>query len=408
MKWTRRLFRRNEQRAITSVPWIQGGPAPSYVSTSAAASVIPLFACWRILADNIASLPVQTFQRNATTRQPNPFLPDLLYRPAARDNLFQWMHKCVISLAARGNAYGLITARNDFAYPVNIEWLHPDEVWVDEERPTDPIYYWRGMPLPTEDVFHIPWFVMPGRVVGLSPIQAFAKTLGVNIAATEYGRSWFENGGNPPAVMKNTAKTLNPEESAAFRDRLAVTMRSRKPLVFGSDWDFEALKVNPEESQFVETQRLTATQIAAIYGVPPGMVSGEQGGGSVTYSNAESEAINLTTLTFRPWLVRIENAISDQLAGREMMRFNVDAMIRVDTKTRYEVYSLALNDGWMNADEVRALENLPPLPNGAGQVYKSLAPAPAPVPAASQDQLSPEGRAFLELLASERDANARD
>ncbi|PIB11272.1 MULTISPECIES: phage portal protein [Streptomyces] len=405
MKWTRRLFRRTEERAITSLPWDVGGAMPSQVSSQTAGRIVPLFACWRILADNIASLPVQTFQRNAATRLPNPFLPDLLFRPAARDNLFQWLHKCVVSLAARGNAYGLITARDNFGFPVNIEWLHPDDVWVDEERPTEPIYHWQGMPLPTEDVFHIPWFVMPGCVVGLSPIQWFASTLGENVAATEYGRRWFENGGTPPAVMKNSAKTINPEESEEIRNRLSIAIRSGKPIVIGNDWDFTALDVNPNESQFIETRRLNATAIASIYGVPPGMVGGDQGGGSVTYANVEQQTINLTTLTFRAWLVRIENAVSDQLAGRQMMRFNVDAMIRVDTRTRYEVYSLALQNGWMSVDEVRALENLAPLPNGAGQVYKSLAPQPAPVPPDEQ-QLSPEGRAFLELLASERDANA--
>ncbi|MFD4551410.1 phage portal protein [Streptomyces sp. NPDC058466] len=408
MKWTRRLFRKAEERAITSLPWDAGGPMPSQVSAHGAQSLIPLFACWRILADSVASLPVQTFMRNATTRAPNPFLPDLLFQPSARDNWFQWIHKCMMSLVSRGNAYGLIVERDKFGFPVTIEWLHPDDVFVDEERPTMPLFYYQGQSVPTEDMFHIPWVVMPGCVKGLSPIQAFAKTIGVGIAATDYGRSWFENGGTPPATMKNSAKTVNPDESTEIRDRLSAAMRSRKPLVFGNDWDFNALKVNPEESQFIETLQINATQMATIYGVPPGMVAGTQGGGSVTYSNAESEAINLVTLTFRPWLVRLESAISPQLAGRQMMRFNVDAMIRTDTKTRYEVYGLALDQGWMNVDDIRALENLAPLPDGAGQVYKSLAPPPpppVPVPPGEQ-QLSAEGRAFLELLVSERDAHA--
>lgn len=407
MKWTRRLFRKTEERAITSLPWAAGGPLPSQVSAQAAQSLIPLFACWRILADSIASLPVQTFRKNATTREPNPFLPDLIYQPSARDNWFEWVHKCVISLASRGNAYGLIVERNDFGYPLTIEWLYPDDVWVDEERPTMPVFHWRGQALRTEDVLHITWMVQPGCVVGLSPIQAFAKAIGVGLAATDYGRHWFDNGGTPPATMKNTGKTLNPDESTEIGNRLSAAIRAGKPLVYGSDWDFNALKVSPEESQFIQTLQLNATQIAAIYGVPPGMVGGSAGGGSVTYSNAESEAINLVTLTFRPWLVRIESAISDLLAGREYMRFNVDAMIRTDTKTRYEVHEIALRNGWMSVDEIRALENMAPLPDGAGKTYGPPAPVVAPVPPEpQQEQLSPEGRAFLELLASERNADA--
>ncbi|MEV1049662.1 phage portal protein [Streptomyces sp. NPDC049887] len=394
-----------ESRAITALPWVAGGPRPSQISATNATSLIPLFACWRTLADSIASLPVQTFMRNGPTREPNAFLPDLLFKPATRDNLFQWLHKCVISLCARGNAYGLITARNAFALPTRIEWLNPDDVWVDESSPVLPIYYYRGQEVPREDIFHIPWVVEPGRVVGLSPIQAFARTIGVGLAATDYGASWFENGGTPPATMRNNAKTINPQESKEIQSRLSAAMRSRKPLVFGSDWDFTALQVNPEESQFIETMRLTATQVAAIYGVPPGKVGGEAGG-SMTYSTVEMESLDLVGITLRPWLVRIESAISDVLPSREYMRFNADAMIRTDTLTRYQAYGMALEQGWLNLDDIRALENKSPLPNGAGQAYRLPGGSTQPGQDQDQDQdaRSAEATAFLQMLMAERRA----
>lgn len=393
----RRAFSRvMESRAITHLPWVAGGPSPSQVSAQAATSLIPMFACWRILADSIASLPIQTFMRNGPTREPNQYLPPLLFQPAVRDNLFQWLHKCVISLCARGNAYGMITSRDQFDYPTCIEWLYPDDVWVDEQDPVKPRYYYRGFELPREDVFHIPWVVMPGYVVGLSPIQAFAQTIGVGLKATEYGLSWFENGGTPPATMKNNAKTINPAESKEIQTRLSAAMRSRKPMVFGNDWDFNALQVNPEESQFIETMRLNATQIAAIYGVPPGKVGGDPGG-SMTYSSVEQESIDLVSITLRPWLVRIETALSTQIAGREQARFNSDAMIRTDTLTRYQAYGMALDQGWLCVDDIRALENRAPLPNGAGQVFKPLVETPQP-----QATRSAEADAFLQMLMSER------
>jgi len=351
------------KRALTSLPWVSGGPPVGAVSSERAIALIPLFACVRILADSIASLPVQLYRRDGADRTPVSFVPQLLFAPAARDNLFEWLHKLVVSLAMRGNAYGLVTQRDDFGFPTMIEWLNPDDVWVDETSAVRPVFYWAGVEVPSEQIVHIPWVVMPGRVVGLSPVAAFARTIGVGLSATEYGLSWFDNGGTPPAVMKNSQKTVTPVESEEISGRLAAAMRSRRPLVHGSDWDFTALQVNPEESQFIETMRLNASQIAAIYGVAPEMVGGESGG-TMTYANVEQQAINFVNFTLRSWLVRIETKLSALMPGREFVRFNADALIRADTLSRYQAHNLALSAQWKTPNEVRALEDMPPVPWG--------------------------------------------
>lgn len=371
------------KRAITSLPWNTGGPPPlGSVTAERAISLIPLFACVRILADSVASLPLQLYRKVGAAREKIDFIPQLLFAPAARDNLFEWLHKCMTSLAMRGNAYGLITSRDQFGLPIAIEWLNPDEVYVDETDLVRPVFYWRGRKVATANIVHIPWVVMPGHVKGLSPVAAFAQTIGVGLSATEYGLSWFDNGGTPPSTMKNTQKTISPDESEEIRDRLAASIRARRPLVFGSDWDFTALAVSPEESQFIETMRLNASQIAAIYGVPPTKVGGDSGG-SMTYANVEQEAIDFVQFTLRPWLVRLETKLSGLMTGSEFVRFNTDAMIRVDLQTRYAAHHSALTDGWQNVDGVRAIEDLPPLPNGEGQTY--VLPAARSLPQPSRE-----------------------
>jgi HK97 family phage portal protein len=373
-----RRFGAASARAITSLPWMVSGSSAGSVSAERAISLIPLFACVRILADSVASLPVQLYRRNldgTTTRV--TYVPQLLFTPDARGDLFLWLHKCVVSLALRGNAYGLIVQRDDLGFPTMIEWLHPDEVWVDETYPTRPVYYWQGREVPSADMFHVPWFVLPGKVVGLSPVQAFASTIGVGLSTTEYGRRWFDNGGTPPATFKNNAKTLDPGQAEVVSDRLMARIHAGRPLVYGNDWDFTALKVNPEESQFIETMRMNATQIASIYGVPPTKV-GAEAGGSMTYANVEQESIDLVNITLRPWLVRLENRLSVLMPGREYVKFNVDAMIRTSLLDRYTAHGMALSQGWRNRDEVRGLEDEAPLPDGQGQAYQvSAAPTTA-------------------------------
>ena len=363
------------RRAMTHVPWTSGGQSPFASAQHRAMSLVPVWASVRFLASNIASLPLQLYRRNGGTRQRIDFVPQLLFAPAALDDLYQWLQKLVVSLALRGNAYGLIVQRDDLGYPTMIEWLDPDDVFVDDLHPTLPVYYWCGQIVPREDIFHVPWIVPPGRAVGLSPMQVFARTVGVGLAVQQYGARWFENGGTPPAVMRNTQKTLTRGEADEIRDRLMSSISSGKPLVFGADWDFTALSISPEESQFIETARLNATQIAAIYGVPPTQVGGDSGG-SMTYANVEQEAINVVNFTLRPWLALIESRLSRLMPGSEFVKFNADAMIRGDTLSRYQAYNLALTGQWMVPNEVRATEDRPPVPWGDD---------PNPIPGASPE-----------------------
>lgn len=368
---------RPDRRAITEVPWDQGGVHGTSVNYDRAMSLIPLFACIRILADNIASLPVHAYRKLGEERIPMPSPPSLVQRPSIRQNWFAWIHQCMWSLCLRGNAYGLITARDGYGYPTMIEWLHPDEVYVEETYPSNPRYYWLGHPIPTEDVVHIAWMVPAGRVKSLSPIAQFAATIGVGLSATEYGKSWFDNDGTPPGTFKNLKKTVTPAESDTIKQRLMAALRSRAPLVYGADWEYTALKVSPEESQFIQTMQLNATMIAAIFGVPPEMVGGTTGG-SFTYANEEQHAIGFAQLTIRPWLVRIEAALNDLLPSAQRIELNIDALIRSDLITRYQAHSLALAGGFLTPDEVRAKENLPPLPNGLGALPRTAPPPPAP------------------------------
>lgn len=368
-----------EQRSIDSVPWSHGGPLQRAISTERALALIPFFACVRLLADSVASLPLQAHRKIGETREPLVTQPQLVAEPSAAVDAFTWKYQAVVSLAARGNAYGLIVSRDGFGHPTTVEWLHPDEVHVDESRPMAPRYFWLGRFMPREDIVHVSWFTLPGRVVGLSPVAAFAHSIGIGLHATSYGEGWFENGGQPPATFKNANKTVSAAESEQITDRLVAKIRSGKPLVYGADWDYNALSVTPEESQFIETMKLNATQMANIFGIPPEMVGGESGG-SLTYNNPEMNGLHFLKFTLRPWLTRLEDAFSGLLPERQYVRFNVDAITRADLLTRYQAHQIALETGFKNVDEVRALEDLPPLPDGQGNGFTPRVPPALTVP----------------------------
>jgi phage portal protein BeeE len=105
----------------------------------------------------------------------------------------------------------------------------------------------------------------------------------------------------------------------------------------------------------------------------------------MTYANVEQQQINFVMFTLRPWLVVLEHAFSALLPDRQYVKFNSDALIRADLKTRWEVNQIRLNLGAANVDEIRAQEDEPPLPNGQGQKYGSAA---QPLPAADNTPAS--------------------
>lgn len=367
-----------ESRAVTSVPWSVGAPSMTSVTQERALRLIPVYAAVRLVADLVSTLPLKSYRETGDERQPMSRLPQLFQQMDDAGALLDWLHRCMTSLLLRGNAYGLVTARDGMQFPTVIQWLNPDQVYCDDRNPWAPVWYWNGRVVPTEDMVHIPWFTVAGKVQGLSPIEAYATTVNVGLQAQSYASGWFDNGGVPPGTFKNTAKTVTTAESDEIKDRLVRAIQSRKPIVYGSDWDYNPISISPEQAQFVETARLTASQIAAIYGVPPEMIGGEKGG-SYTYSSPEQNALQLATLTLRPWLVKLERKFSSLLPMRQQVRFNADAIVRADLMSRMNAYKVAKDIGLRNLDELRALEDLPPLPNGQGQTF---APAPQPQPAA--------------------------
>lgn len=384
----RYVWRRNrpesvEQRAIVDLPWEAGGAAPSAsrVTFDRAVAFHAVFAAWRYLADQTATLPLHAYRDLGDRRQRMATLPQLFQQPSVQGTLVDWIHRAVISLLSRGNAVGMVTARDGFGFPTGVEWLNMADVYCDDgtgsRSPTGqagsfarPVWYYQGREVPRDSILHIPWFPIPGRVLGLSPMAAYATTVQAGLGAQEYARDQYGLG-QPPGTYQNTAMVLEQEVAERVKARLVNAIRARQPIVYGKDWIYSPLSINPFEAQFIESQKLGATQIAAIYGVPPEKIGGEAGG-SLTYNTVELNQIAAQTDAVRPLVTRLEAAFAKWLPERQYVKFNLDAPIRTDLKTRYEVHLLARQMGLRNVDELRELEDLDPIPNGQGGSFVPL------------------------------------
>jgi HK97 family phage portal protein len=359
-----------EQRAIERWPWDVGGPPPYVpVDVDKALKLVPVFGAARFLADNIAAMPLRLLRSGpdgVLQRLPDP---PLFNQPSVHGTSFDWVHRCVTSMALGGDAVGYTTARDYYGFPTMVEWLDPNSVAVYDGQLSgpgsymDPIWTWMGRQVAKEDIVHIPWFCRPYKIRGHSPISAFQLTANIGLGAQEYASDWFANGGVPPGVMRNALQKVSSEDARTIATRITNRLRTRQPLIIGNDWEYTPIAIKPHEAEFVATCQLTATQIAVIYGMPPDKLGGTTGN-SLTYSTVEQNSVDLLTFTLRPWLVRIEKALSNLFPRGTYVRFDPAELLRMDALSKAQVDAISLGyypPGWKAIGEVRAGNDLPPI-----------------------------------------------
>src|SRR5215207_341772 len=376
MGWRNWLGIPEKRTEVRQIEWPFNVGPPSYLpdvnSADTALTYFAVFAAVRLLAESVACLPLHTYRDTGSRRQRVP--TSWLNQPSPYCSRYDWIYMCMTSLLLHGNAYGLVTSRDGFQFPTAIEWLRNEQVTVEgDPTSSNPLrvkVLYGGRELPRQDVFHIRAFARAGRFEGVSPIRNFAETFAGGLAAQKYGNDWYAAGGFPPGTFKNSEQTVDQEAAGVMKSRLNQAIQSRQPLVYGKDWDYTPLTVPPNEAQFLGAMKLNATQVAAAYDIPPERLGGEPGG-SLTYATQEQDQIRLA-LTTQKWCTRLEDALFGLLPERRYVKFNVDAMIRTDTKTRRDVFKIDREIGLKSIDELRELEDLEPLPNGEGSTYLPL------------------------------------
>jgi HK97 family phage portal protein len=363
----------SEKRAISFTDvWGAGGVWPSQtafsrvdVTVDAALGLSAVLRSVRLLSDVVSALPIHAYRGTGASRVRIPTQPQLITEPSLVLTLDEWLSQAMTSVLLYGNAYGIVTTRDRLGVPTGIEWVSPTHMTVTRHSALSlPIYRLDGGEISAEDVLHIRGFMIPGAVVGSAPLTLQRETIGLGIAAQKFGSQWFGDGATPSAVL-TTDSEISETQATTIKARFIAAIRgTREPAVLGAGMKYQQIQVAAEESQFLETHQAVVNDIARAFGIPAEMIGGGGQGSSVTYANREQSAIDFLTFSVNPWLVRLESAISAQLPGDMFVKFNPDALLRTDTKTRYEAHQTALSSHFLTIDEVRALEDRRPLDNG--------------------------------------------
>lgn len=363
--------------------------SPSFgAGSKAALSVVPVYSATSLIADSLAILPLTGYEFTGGKRARIDPQPGLCSDPHPSEiyTRVEWLHQFATSFLLRGNAYGIITALDGNGIPSKVAWLNPDNVRVDESR-SDVVYLHHEKRIDPATLLHVPWYPQPGSVVGLSPIERFRAQLETGNAAVEYGRSWFRNGSMPSGHLKYSGNvghgTLNDEQAQRVKARFKAAVAGNDLFVSGTDWDWTALSVKPDDAAFIQTLKATANQVAAIYRVSPEDIGGEAGS-SLTYATVELNQIKFQTRALQPIFTRLEHHLSRLLPANQYVKFNPDAIVRTDLKTRMEAHAIALKAGIETQDEGRALEDKEPLTPAEQklwlQMYGGTKPTPKDAP----------------------------
>ena len=201
----------------------------------------------------------------------------------------------------------------------------------------------------------------------MSPVTQCRLALSLSSNLQEHAKQYFEEGSRPSGIL-----TMPSGASEIAMDRLREDWRNKhggvermhRVALIEGDATFTPVAFIADDSQFLQQRELSAREVARIFRVPAWAIDAPTGD-SLTYANVLEQNRAFVTHSLRPWLVRLERALSndaDLCPGSTYVQFELDGLLRADAPTRSQIYERALNadTGWMRRDEVRELEELPP------------------------------------------------
>ncbi|RZU66755.1 HK97 family phage portal protein [Microterricola gilva] len=291
-----------------------------------------------------------------------PIAPSLVRRPDVRLTRSSFVEQCVVSLASQGNAYWL----KSFEAPGvvrNVQCLNPlDVVPMGDANGELAGYSYRGRDLNIDEVQHLSLLRVPGSLKGLGPIQAAQVELRGALDLRDYSQNWFQDSGIPNGVLKSD-QHLQSDTAAQAKATWNESQGAKKGVaVLGAGLSYQPIYLSPADAQFLESQKFTVTQIARLFGVPASLMLASVEGSAQTYANVEQDWLGYVRFALMAYLVEIEDALSDLLPRGTVAKFNIEALLRADTTTRYGAHKTGIEAGFLTIPEVRAIENLPPLP----------------------------------------------
>lgn len=337
-----------------------------------------VWACARLISQTIATLPLSLYRRTRTGRElaDGHQLHGILHaRPNSDTTAAVFWESMLSAMLLRGNTF----AERLIVGPrlVGLNFLFPPCLRLDRQA-NGTFRYWytengRQREIPADRIFRIPGYSVDGSW-GISVVRYGTEVFGSAQAAQEAANSTF-NKGLLPSVAFTIDRVLKPDQRTEFRELLKTitgALNAGESPLLEAGMKAEGIGIDPRDAQLLESRAFSVEEICRWFGVPPWMI----GHGEKTTSwgtGIEQQTLGFLKFTLRSWLKRVEQFINAKLLtpaeqATYFAEFNIEGLLRGDSKARAEFYSSALNNGWMNRNQVCRSENLPPI-GPAGDIY---------------------------------------
>lgn len=378
MSLFQRLFKPSiRDRAVSIGPRFFFGQSASgaTVNERTAMQMTAVYACVRVLAESIASLPLHLFRREDNGNrvkdeksglyfllhdEPNPEMTSYIFRETLMTHLLLY-----------GNAYAQIL-RNGRGDILGLYPLMPNRMSV--ERGDDGRLFYRYTRYDSEaladkdstviltpaDVLHIPGLSYDG-LVGLSPIAACRNAVGAGLSADEYSSRYYANGAAPMGVLEHPGLIKQPDKlRESWNAAFGGTRNAGKVAILEEGLKFTPISISPQDSQLLETRKFSVEEICRIFRVPPHLVQDLE---RATFNNIEQMSLDFVIYSLMPWVCRWEAALQRSLLKPEEkrnyeIRFNLDGLLRGSYESRMRGYQTAVNTGIFSVNDCRRLENM--------------------------------------------------
>jgi len=368
--------------STTHIPMLGCSNASSsgvYVTESSSLGLPTVWACVQVLAQTISALPLSLIKvtKDGKFVDLTSNLTRLVARrPNSEMTALQWRSLIMFNLGLNGNHYSEIE-RNNAGDPIA---LWPIEPWrVTPTRVDGKLIYevqvdnGKSIFLFPEEILHFKGLAGDG-IVGISPIKAHCEAVGIGLAAQVSSGKFYSNDSVPSGIL-TTEQKIDEETRANIRKAWEKGHKGlenhHKVAIIDAGMKFNSISVSPADAKLIEQKKLTREDIAQIYRIPQHKVGIME---RSTNNNIEQQAIEFGTDTIKPWTTNIEQELLIKLVPEKewdtsYFRHDLADMMRGDSGAMSNFFHNARIDGWMNADEIRAIQDMNPLPEGRGKVY---------------------------------------
>ena len=384
-----RLF---EKRAVALGDWDDYWYEPVTLPTISSVKVDELsslrsaavYSCVRVIAETVATLPLQIFKRISTGGKErsvdHPLWKILSIRPNPEMTAIQYREAQMVHLLLWGNFYAQKVIRNNGS--IEMVWpLRPDRMKPDRTPDGRLIYRYRPVTTggPGEVIFtaseihHIAGLGFNG-VVGFSPISLMRESIGLAMAGQELASRFFGNDATPPTYLTHPGKLSDPARDnlkKSWGELYSGLKNKFKIAILEEGMDLKTVTMPLKDIQFIEGRKYQRSEICGFFRVPPHMIGDLE---KASFANIEQEAISFVVNTIRPWVARVEQSnLLNLFPESEWFTYfpehNMEGLLRGDIKSRYEAYATGRQWGWLSVDDIREKENMNPLPDGKGTLY---------------------------------------